>query len=44
MTSSSDLRDYVHDLPLVDVHEHHIPEKLVGSAVMLAGLFALIQD
>lgn len=24
--------------------EHHIPEKLLGSAVMLAGLFALIQD
>jgi drug/metabolite transporter (DMT)-like permease len=24
-------------------HEHHIPEKLLGSAVMLVGLFALIQ-
>jgi drug/metabolite transporter (DMT)-like permease len=25
-------------------HEHHIPERLVGSAIMLVGLFALIQD
>jgi len=25
-------------------HEHHIPERLLASAVMLVGLFALIQD
>ena len=33
------IRDFVNVLPLVDVHEHHIPEVLLNSQLNLVQLF-----
>ena len=41
MTSNPDLRDYVRSIPLVDVHEHHIPEVYLNRDV---GLLALLRQ
>jgi uncharacterized protein len=38
---SNDLRSYVYDLPVFDVHEHHMPEMLCQSDV---GLLTLLQQ
>lgn len=38
VNSSDDIRDYVQDLPILDVHEHHMPETLLDRNVGLLQL------
>ncbi len=33
------LSDYIHQLPIIDVHEHHLPETFLNSEVGLLDLF-----